>query len=193
VALVREGRPVLGVVYAPVPRDLYVGVAGVGAFRASGIADAGAAFLAEACGGGCIGTPLTPLAAAPLADGPLRVVASRSHGSAETDAFIAELGRGSGRAVETVSRGSSLKLCMIATGEAHLYPRLAPTMEWDTAAAQAVVTAAGGYVAVCDTAARAAFAARGAAALFTAHALTYNRPDLLNPWFVALHPSLKTL
>ena len=193
VALVREGSPVLGVVYAPVPRDLYVGVAGVGAFRAPGIAAAGAASLAQACGGGRIGAPLTPLAAAPLADGPLRVVASRSHGSAETDAFIAELGRGSGRAVETVSRGSSLKLCMIAAGEAHLYPRLAPTMEWDTAAAQAVVTAAGGYVAVCDAAARAAFAARGAAALFESQPVTYNRPDLLNPWFVALHPSLRTL
>lgn len=190
VALVHDGTPFMGVVYAPESRDLYLGIAGVGAFRAQGVNDGAA--VVRACTGGRIGEPLRPLAAAPLAPGPLRVVASRSHGSVETDVFITGLER-YGRTVETVSRGSSLKLCLIAAGEAHLYPRLAPTMEWDTAAAQAVVTAAGGTVVVCDAAMLAAFNERGVAALYAAQPLTYNRENLLNPWFVALHPSMRTL
>jgi hypothetical protein len=76
---------------------------------------------------------------------PLRVVASRSHCNDETAAFIAELEVQYG-AVELVSSGSSLKLCMVAEGRADIYPRIAPTMEWDTAAAQAVVEASGGRV-----------------------------------------------
>ena len=97
----------------------------------------------------------------------LRVVASKSHCNEETLAFISVLEKKYGKA-ELVSRGSSLKLCMVAEGSADIYPRIAPTMEWDTAAAHAVVTAAGGTVAVYGT----------------TEALVYNKKNLLNPSFV---------
>ena len=76
---------------------------------------------------------------------PLRIVASKSHCNDETRDFIAELEKDFGSAA-LLSRGSSLKLCMVAEGSADIYPRIAPTMEWDTAAAHAVVKAAGGEV-----------------------------------------------
>jgi len=191
IALIHDHRPLLGVVYVPVRRELYVGVSGVGAFRVEGRDDAQALERAlEAIPG--LGAPFVPLRGAMPSLDPLRVVASLSHSSPETREFIASL-QGSGRRVEQVSRGSSLKLCMVASGEAHLYPRLAPTMEWDTAAAQAVVECAGGVVVVYDAAVRAAFGRRGLSALFEAQPLAYNRDALLNPGFVALHPTLKDL
>jgi 3'(2'), 5'-bisphosphate nucleotidase len=119
------GVPVAGVVHVPVTGVTYGGVRGRGAWRQ------------DAQGRTEIRTAGPP-------DG-VRVVASRSHGSPETEAFIARLARHFG-AVERTSSGSSLKLCRVAEGAAHYYPRLAPTMEWDTAAAQAVVEAAGGAV-----------------------------------------------
>jgi 3'(2'), 5'-bisphosphate nucleotidase len=98
---------------------------------------------------------------------PPRIVASRSHRTPETDAVIdavsAEFGQG-----EIVSSGSSLKLCQIAEGSAEFYPRCAPTMEWDTAAADAVCRAAG---------ARVVQALNGAD-------LEYGKNNLLNPWFI---------
>ncbi|MFC1885595.1 3'(2'),5'-bisphosphate nucleotidase CysQ [Thermodesulfobacteriota bacterium] len=103
-------------------------------------------------------------------------MSSRSHRNAETDAFIAELESEWGP-VDLVSKGSSLKLCMVAAGEAHIYPRIAPTMEWDTAAAQAVVEGAGGCVLRHGT----------------DLSLVYNKKDLLNPWFIVTCPlPLKT-
>ena len=97
----------------------------------------------------------------------LRVVASKSHLSEETQAFIDELAKTTGH-IEQVSKGSSLKLCMVAEGEADIYPRLGPTMEWDTAAAHAVVLGAGKRVNQFGL----------------ELPLRYNKPDLLNPWFV---------
>ncbi|TDX26960.1 3'(2'),5'-bisphosphate nucleotidase [Modicisalibacter xianhensis] len=95
---------------------------------------------------------------------PWKVVGSRSHGAAEFEAFCADLPNN-----ERVSMGSSLKLCLVAEGEADLYPRLAPTCEWDTAAAQAVVTAAGGEV--LDA--------------YTLEPLRCNQQDsVLNPYFI---------
>ena len=95
----------------------------------------------------------------------LSVVASKSHLSPQTQEFIDNLDT---KNIEQVSKGSSLKLCMVATGEADIYPRLAPTMEWDTAAADAVVRTAGKmtYEYKID------------------EPLVYNKQDLLNPWFV---------
>jgi 3'(2'), 5'-bisphosphate nucleotidase len=82
------------------------------------------------------------IAAAPARPGaPIRVVASRSHRDSETDRFLASLGK-----CEVVSAGSSLKFCLVASGEAELYPRFGRTMEWDTAAGHAVLAAAGGSV-----------------------------------------------
>lgn len=121
-ALVRDGEAVLGVVFAPVIDELYIGVRGVGAFRErAGVREAIRVVEPEAR--------------------PLRIVASRSHMTDATRDYLARLG-----AHTLVQAGSSLKFCRVAEGAADAYPRIGPTAEWDTAAAQAVVEAAGGVV-----------------------------------------------
>ncbi len=144
-ALVEGGRPVLGVVYVPVLGMSYYACRGRGAFKHKGT------------------EPPRALRTRPVPDGKPVVAASRSHAGPHLAAFLARLGPHA-----TVHMGSSLKLCLVAEGAADLYPRLGPTMEWDTAAAQCIVEEAGG--AVLDRHGR---------------ALTYNKPDLHNPWFVA--------
>ena len=145
IALIEEGRPVWGLVYAPVLDKLWYGGKEVGAWR---VAD---------------GTHKA-IQTRPHEDGEAwRVVGSRNHLSQETLDYLAPFGE-----IELVSMGSSLKFCIIAEGGAELYPRLAPTCEWDTAAAQAVLEGAGGSVTQLD-----------------GSALAYNKPDILNPWFVA--------
>lgn len=96
-----------------------------------------------------------------------KVVGSRSHMSQETLDFVEDL-KSSGKHVEIVSKGSSLKFCLVAEGNADIYPRFAPTMEWDTAAGQAICNAAGVNVISEDT----------------KQSLMYNKENLLNPWFV---------
>lgn len=145
VALVDDGRPVFGVVVAPALRQTYWGAAGFGAFRVEP--------------DGSVEIQVAQVAAG----NPLRVVASKSHLNKETQEFIASLG-----ACELVQAGSSLKICRIAEGVADIYPRLGPTCEWDTAAAQAVLEAAGGIV--CD---------------LSRQALCYGKPDIRNPFFIA--------
>ena len=127
IALVEGGVPVLGVVFAPAIGRLFAGAAGLGAH------------VQDAEGKRAIACRATPAAG-------LTVVASRSHGDAAAlDAFLA------GRKVASLaSAGSSLKLCLVAAGEADLYPRLGRTMEWDIAAGHAVVIAAGGAVCRLD-------------------------------------------
>lgn len=95
-------------------------------------------------------------------DGKLKIVASRSHSTGALMEFLNKVGK-----YEYVSMGSSLKLCLVADGTAHLYPRLGPTMEWDTAAAHAVVVEAGGSVTGLE-----------------GKPLAYNKPSLLNPSFI---------
>ncbi|XKE43748.1 3'(2'),5'-bisphosphate nucleotidase CysQ [Halomonas organivorans] len=124
-ALVEEGVPVFGIVHAPVPGILWYGQLGQGAVRLDAA--------------GCWSIRVRPLPDPECR--PWRVVGSRVHGVEAFEGFCARLPRH-----ERVSLGSSLKLCRVAEGGADLYPRLAPTCEWDTAAAQAVVTAAGGQV-----------------------------------------------
>lgn len=131
IGLIVNGQPRLGVVYAPAIGELYVGVVGQGARRAT-------------VANGSTGA-WTPIRAQGLASRRVRVIASRSHLSEETRAFIEKF-PGS----EFVSAGSSLKFCRVASGEADLYPRLSRTMEWDTAAADAVLRAAGGHVLSLD-------------------------------------------
>lgn len=143
ISLVEEGRSVLGVVYAPAIDALYRGGPGIGAWRSVG-AQTGAIQVGGA-GGIC------------------RVVASKSHLNAETQAFIDRLGPAS-----LVQAGSSLKFCRVAEGQADIYPRLAPTCEWDTAAAQAILEGAGG--AVLD---------------LQGQPLRYGKPDVFNPSFIA--------
>jgi 3'(2'),5'-bisphosphate nucleotidase len=126
IALIRDGAPALGVVYAPAAGKLYWGAAGRGA-RLERVADGGAQTIRARK------TPSRDLVA----------VASRSHRSPETDAFLATLD-----IADFAAAGSSLKFCLIAEGLADVYPRLGRTMEWDTAAGQAVLEAAGGRVLV---------------------------------------------
>ncbi|MCA0244226.1 MAG: 3'(2'),5'-bisphosphate nucleotidase CysQ [Proteobacteria bacterium] len=147
VALVDQGRPVLGVVGAPALGRLFAGVVGQGAW----VEDEG--------------HPRRAIhGRAPPPEG-LTVVASRSHGNAPAlQRFLA--GRNVAR---TINAGSSLKLCLLAAGEADLYPRFGRTMEWDIAAGHAVLAAAGGSVQTLDGA-----------------PLAYGKPGLENPHFVAV-------
>lgn len=145
IALIEDGRSVLGVVYAPALDAMYWGGAQSGAFR-------------------CIAGDTTAIrVCADRVDRSCRVVASKSHFNEATQSFMDRLG-----AVSLVQAGSSLKFCRVAEGAADIYPRLSPTCEWDTAAAQAVLEGAGG--AVLD---------------LQGQPLQYGKADVLNPWFVA--------
>jgi 3'(2'), 5'-bisphosphate nucleotidase len=148
IALIDNGVPVMGVVYAPDLDICYWGVEGEGAFKQQHK------------------KPVVPMHVAepPEVNQIWRVVGSRSHESDEFLSFVAKLPES-----EIVAMGSSLKLCIVADGGADLYPRLGPTCEWDTAAADAVVRAAGGQVLNADT----------------LLPLGYNQRDtLLNPHFI---------
>ncbi len=131
VALIENGKPILGVVHVPVLEITYVGVAGLGAWK---INKAQKTIIQTRAVDSRIKSKLA-----------VELVASRRHGAQEVEQMIGALTEKFG-SVTTKSMGSSLKLCLIAEGEADLYPRLALTSEWDTAAAQAVVEAAGGRV-----------------------------------------------
>jgi 3'(2'), 5'-bisphosphate nucleotidase len=149
IALIERGRPVLGAVFVPVTGELYYAAAGQGAWY--------------------LETPESSpekiqAASFTLQDANLKVVASRSHLNEATQAFMDKL-----NAPEIVSRGSSLKILELAKGEAHLYPRLAPTMEWDTGAAHAILLEAGGKMISEETGGE----------------LPYNKENLLNHFFVA--------
>lgn len=126
VALVRDGTPVVGVVYAPAKDRMFVG----GRTAAAG----------EVAPGAPVGD-LTPIRTRAYPTTGLVAVASRSHLDVETREFLDDV-----RPVDTRTAGSSLKFCLVAAAEADVYPRFGPTMEWDTAAGQAVLTAAGGTV-----------------------------------------------
>lgn len=152
VALVLNGEPILGVVYVPVTAVTYCGIKGVGAWKIS----AG------------VKQVITSRSIKRVLDDAEKfvLVASRRHGADAVDSLIASLENIFGE-VDTRNMGSSLKLCLVAEGQADLYPRLALTSEWDTAAAQAVVEAAGGHVYKEDLS-----------------VLRYNtKKDILNPWF----------
>jgi len=146
IALVENGEPILGVVLAPALRRLFGGARGIGA-----LAEQDGERRSIAC-------------RRPPAEG-LTVVSSRSHGDrAALDAFL------EGRPVASSAyAGSSLKFCLVAAGEADLYPRLGRTMEWDTAAGHAVLAAAGGRVTGLD-----------------GRDLGYGKPEFENPHFVAM-------
>jgi len=146
IALIHKDTPVLGVVYAPVLGDMYKAKKGEGAFK---------------------NQQRMPLQINRSPEISLNVVASKSHLSEETQTFIDDLAKTTEK-IEQVSKGSSLKLCMVAEGSADIYPRLAPTMEWDTGAAHALVLEAGKEVIQFETDEK----------------LLYNKENLLNPWFI---------
>lgn len=153
IALVQGGTPVVGVVHIPASGLSYYGCVGVGAFRRDKDGQA------------------APIRVRKLIAGaPVKVVASRSHRGPLLDGYLAKLGPH-----ETVSRGSSLKFCLVAEGAADVYPRLGPTSEWDTAAGHAILLAAGGQVIGMD-----------------GEPLAYNtKESLLNPHFIAFADSSK--
>jgi len=204
IALVKNKVPILGIVYVPVAGILYLGVNGysnpwnlTGAWKAArgkdfqGLEDLLEKF--PGAGRGESGIFQRLEISGPLRRPP-RVAASKSHCNDTTRNFIAEIEEKYGE-IELVSKGSSLKLCMVAEGTADIYPRLAPTMEWDTAAAQAVVEASGGRVVQYDPEIPAPeylndigdwsiSANQGAHQTSGLRELTYNKAELLNPFFV---------
>jgi len=150
IGLIQNGTPVMGFVYAPAMNTMYWGIKGIGAWSAqieSGSLTAKQAIKCRSAN-----------------KDKLVIVASKSHRSPELEAYLENF-----PGAENVSIGSSLKLCLLATGEADLYPRLGPTCEWDTAAAHAVLLAAGGSV---ET-------ANGAPLTYAKDLQTF-----LNPWFL---------
>ncbi len=168
IALVDDATPVLGVIYVPVRRELYYGQAGHGAHKAM-LTEAEAAGTTP-CDANLAAAAKAKAVALPLpadAPRPYTVVASRSHLSPETAAFIDTL-RTAHPDLQTASSGSSLKICLVAEGRADIYPRHAPTMEWDTAAGDAIALAAGRTIVDATTGAP----------------LRYNKEDLHNPWFI---------
>ena len=144
IAMIEDGEPVMGVVTAPALKEAFWGIKGEGAHMRDRTGRTHRIRVAE---------PRETL----------RVVASKNHLNDETRAFIDALGPH-----EVVQAGSSLKLCRIAEGHADIYPRMGPTCEWDTAAAHAVLLAAGGKVQTVE-----------------GQPLTYGKEDVLNPYFVA--------
>lgn len=179
IALIKDGVPVMGVVYVPVEDSLYCGMSdvecGMPAWKATGCV--GKTF--DEIRGSAASLSISNFSL-PTNQRALRVVASKSHCNDETRAFIVGLEDKYGEP-ELLSRGSSLKLCMVAEGVADIYPRIAPTMEWDTAAAHAVVKAAGGDVFVYDSSIEPLNYVSGNPALTS---VGYNKKNLLNPYFV---------
>lgn len=136
IALIKNHKPVVGVIFAPVLKQLYV-------------ADVEQNFVQmfELNDEFDFSKPLNQkdISAANISNEPFKILASRSHINAPTEAYIEDL-RGQHDELEIVNIGSSLKLCLLAAGEADIYPRFGPTMEWDTAAGHAILNAAGGYI-----------------------------------------------
>ena len=155
IALIREGEPVLGVVFAPANEQLFAGDVAAGfAFRSAQKPDT---------------THKPARVAIQVREPPARgitAVASRSHSNHETEAYLKR-----SHVTDLVSVGSSLKFCLVAAGQADLYPRLGPTMEWDTAAGHAVLAAAGGKVLTLES-----------------QPLRYGKPQFRNPSFIASGP-----
>lgn len=160
IALVHNSVPVMGVIYLPVKKVLYFGAEGLGAYRLVDVTARGELSLDE------LMSKAVRLPESEERD-KFVIVASRSHLTPETEAYIEEMKR-SHAEVELISSGSSIKICQVAEGKANVYPRFAPTMEWDTAAGHAIARAAGKeiYQAEKD------------------EPLLYNKEDLLNPWFI---------
>jgi 3'(2'), 5'-bisphosphate nucleotidase len=176
IALIYQHRPVLGVIYAPVNNIFYFASEGFGAFRLKNdnvfkLLEGKASeierdsvlkeILKQSDRLPYDDTPLDPN------DSKLVIVGSRSHPSKEFEAFVKTMKKQHEK-VDVISSGSSLKLCLVAEGRADIYPRLGPTMEWDTAAGQAIVEQANGSVLNYET----------------GEPLQYNKENLLNSWFI---------
>ncbi|MGD9366102.1 MAG: 3'(2'),5'-bisphosphate nucleotidase CysQ [Desulfobacteraceae bacterium] len=169
IALIDEQRSVMGVVYAPVLQWLYFASTNIGAYKLTAVqpdafdrkenskAENRLLQLIQ----GAIKLPVEHSRQI------YTIVGSRSHGTPELEAFV-EAKRKEKGDVEFIAAGSSLKICLVAEGAADIYPRLGPTMEWDTAAGQAIAECAGTKMYVYET----------------GQSLNYNKENILNPWFV---------
>lgn len=157
IAYVEDGVPVRGVVYAPAKNRLFYTLPDGAAVEETGAHDA------------AVVGPTTPIRVSTPDNAALMVVASKSHRDQATDDYISRYA-----VRDMTSAGSSLKFCLVATGEADLYPRLGRTMEWDTAAGDAVLRGAGGQVVRFDD-----------------HSpLAYGKEGFANPFFIALAPGV---
>lgn len=173
IALIDNDRPVLGTIFVPDRNTLYFAGCNFGAFKLqdgpfnklqesrADAAEEARILLAQ------IVEQSSRLPVDQPRRASLTIVGSRSHKTAELEAYVAEKRKSFGD-VEFISAGSSLKICLVAEGRADLYPRLGPTMEWDTAAGQAIAENAGAAVYRYDT----------------EEPLIYNKEDLHNPWFI---------
>lgn len=154
IALVEDGSPVLGVILVPVTGIIYFGIVGMGAWKAA----------SDSLGNE---KEVLRLDGDAEREDVYTIVASRSHLNPETEQYISQM-RNLHKAVKLISSGSSLKICLVAEGKADVYPRFAPTMEWDTAAGDAIIRASGKQIVNAET----------------GQPLIYNKPDLHNPWFI---------
>ena len=173
IALIENSRPVLGIIFVPDRSTLYFAERNLGAYKLedapfrklpgtrTGSKEEAHTLLAQ-----IISQSIRLPVKSP--QGPaLTIVGSRSHKNAELEAYVEEKRKEFGE-VEFISAGSSLKICLVAEGKADIYPRLGPTMEWDTAAGQAIAEGAGASVVEFGT----------------RKPLVYNKEDLHNPWFI---------
>jgi len=160
VALIEGTEPVFGLIYVPVTGKFYYAIKGYGSYFLSGLNNLSSNFneiIAH--------SKKLPIEHRPA--GEYNIVASRSHMSPKTEAYINEEKK-KHSVVNIVSAGSSLKFCLVAEGKADAYPRFGPTMEWDTGAGHIIIAETGKKLVRCDT----------------MEPLTYNKPDLLNPDFL---------
>ncbi|MBW2438536.1 MAG: inositol monophosphatase family protein [Desulfobacterales bacterium] len=173
IALIENRRPILGTIFVPDRQTLYFAAHDFGAYKLqdgpfnelqSAVTDS------DQHARNLLNQIVAQSTRLPGQDDrrtALTIVGSRSHKTPELEAYVAEKRKAFGD-VDFISAGSSLKICLVAEGKADIYPRLGPTMEWDTAAGQAIAEAAGATVCAYDT----------------AKPLTYNKEDLHNPWFI---------
>ncbi|PID40439.1 MAG: 3'(2'),5'-bisphosphate nucleotidase [Proteobacteria bacterium] len=169
IALAEAGEPTMGIVFVPVADHLYFADKGWGAFRVDGCRQLS---IGDHPPGGTQNLDALMKKAIRLPDKmeldrAFTIMGSRSHATPALAAYVDRMRKTYGD-VDFISAGSSLKICRVAEGAADVYPRLGPTMEWDTAAGQAIAAAAGARVIRHDDGTR----------------LTYNKKNLLNPWFI---------
>ena len=164
IALVENGTPTLGVIYIPVKKTLYFSESQIGAYKVE---------ITQSVDGLTWDTLMINACKLPVKStrDSFVIVASRSHLSPETETYVAEM-KQKYNEVNLISSGSSIKICLVAEGFADVYPRFAPTMEWDTAAGHAIARAAGMEIYCVEDGKE------------QNKPLTYNKKDLLNPWFI---------
>lgn len=162
IALVKENKPIMGVIYVPVLKQLYFAAKDFGAYLI--VLDSG--FDLKDCSLERLIKESIPVDVHSVKPRPFTIVGSRSHATRELEEYV-EQKKKEHDAVDFISAGSSLKLCRVAEGSADVYPRLGPTMEWDTAAGHIIAECAGASVFRADN----------------GEPLLYNKENLLNPWF----------